>query len=155
MFSIIKKANFSQLMKKSMLNITNNVQRYLFVFATVLLVLFSSCIVRASVKTLVGIPTKTEKGIPTANRSFSASSVEKCSTIETADTLTVQTVQKSSSNANDLLPVVLFTATFFFLFSFRSLTKESKHPIYSSSSKIRSSIPIFLEYRKLIIHFSH
>lgn len=152
MFSIIKKANFSQLMKKSMLNITNNVQRYLFVFATVLLVLFSSCIVRASVKTLVGIPTKTEKGIPTANRSFSASSVEKCSTIETADTLTVQ---KSSSNANDLLPVVLFTATFFFLFSFRSLTKESKHPIYSSSSKIRSSIPIFLEYRKLIIHFSH
>jgi hypothetical protein len=114
-------------------------------------VLFSSCTVKASVKTLVGIPIKTEQSLPKANRSFSTSSVEKCAQIETADRLSVQKL----STDNQILPIILFTATFLFLFSFRSLTKESKHPVYSGSSKIRSSIPLFLEYRKLIVHFSH
>jgi hypothetical protein len=138
-------------MNKTIPNITNNIQRYLFVFATVFLVLFSSCTVKASVKTLVGIPIKTEQSLPKANRSFSTSSVEKCAQIETADRLSVQKL----STDNQILPIILFTATFLFLFSFRSLTKESKHPVYSGSSKIRSSIPLFLEYRKLIVHFSH
>ena len=133
-------------------NITNNFQRYLFVFVTVFLVLFSSCAVKASVKKLAGIPTKTEQGLPKANHNLPVSSVERCTVITASD---MQVVQKSSVNANDLLPAVLFTASFLFLFGFQSVTKESKHPVYSGSSKIRSSIPIFLEYRKLIIHFSH
>lgn len=139
-------------MSKTIPNIANNFQRYLFVFATVFLVLFSSCAVKASVKTLAGIPTKTEGGLPKANHNVPVSSVERCTVVTASD---MQVVPKSSSYANDLLPVVLFTASFLFLFSFRSVSKESKHPIYSGSSKIRSSIPIFLEYRKLIIHFSH
>src|SRR5690606_26931173 len=98
------------------------------------------------------IPTNIEQGLPNANHSFSGSAFENCSEIDTSNTLIVP---KVSFNANDLFPAVLFTASFLFLFSFRSLTKESAHPIYNGSSKIRSSIPIFLEYRKLIVHFSH
>ncbi len=139
-------------MNKTIPNIANNFQRYLFVFATVFLVLFSSCAVKASVKTLVGIPTKAEQGLPKGNPNLSVSSPDRCTVVSASD---MQVVQKSSLNANDVLPVVLFTATFLFLFSFRSITKESKHPRYSGSSKIRSAVPIFLEYRKLIIHFSH
>jgi len=138
-------------MNKAIPNITNNFQRCLFVLAIVFLVLFSSCSIKASVKTLAGIPTKAQQGLSKINH-LSVSSVERCTVVSASDTLVVQ---KSSSYANDLLPVVLFTATFLFLFSFHPVTTESKHPIYSGSSKIRSSIPIFLEYRKLILHFSH
>lgn len=138
-------------MSKTIPNIVNNFQRYLFVFATAFLVLFSSCAVKASVKTLAGIPTKTEQGLPKANHNAPVSSVERCTVITASD---MQVAQKSSFNANDLLPVVIFTATFLFLFGLRPVSKESKHPLYSSSGKIRSSIPIFLEYRKLIIHYA-
>lgn len=139
-------------MSKTIPNIANNFQRYLFVVATVFLVLFSSCAVKASVKTLAGIPTKTEQGLPKANHNVPVSSVERCTVVMASD---MQVVQKSSSNTNDLLPVVLFTASFLFLLGLRPVSKENKHPLYSGSSKIRSSIPIFLEYRKLIIHFAH
>lgn len=98
------------------------------------------------------IPTNIEQGLPKANHSFSGSAVENCAEIETSDTLIVQIV---SSNANDLLPVILFTASFLFLFGLRPVNREVKHPVYSGSSKIRSAVPLFLEYRKLIIHFSH
>lgn len=133
-------------------SITNYFQRYLFVFATLFLVLFSSCAVKASVKTFVGIPTKTQQGLPKANHNLPVNSVGRCTVVAASDT---QIIQKRVFDANDLLPVVLFTASFLFLFSFRTVSKENKHPVYSGSSKIRSSIPIFLEYRKLIIHFSH
>uniref|UniRef100_F4C762 Lipoprotein n=1 Tax=Sphingobacterium sp. (strain 21) TaxID=743722 RepID=F4C762_SPHS2 len=138
-------------MSKTIPNIVNNFQRYLFVFATAFLVLFSSCAVKASVKTLAGIPTKTERGVPKGNQNFSTNTLEKCAQFDASDT---QIVQKVSFNANDLLPAVIFTAAFFFLFGLRPVSKESKHPLYSGSGKIRSSIPIFLEYRKLIIHYA-
>lgn len=138
-------------MNRTVPNINNNFQRCLFVFATVFLILFSSCAIKASVRNLVGIPSKTEQSNSKTHQNFTANYVEKCAEIENADTLIVQ---KVSFDANDLLPVVLYIATFLFLFRFRSESKESKHPVYSGSSKIRSSIPIFLEYRKLIIHYA-
>ncbi|HLV52133.1 MAG TPA: hypothetical protein VKY44_09290, partial [Flavobacterium sp.] len=87
-------------MSKTIPNIVNNFQRYLFVFATAFLVLFSSCAVKASVKTLAGIPTKTERGVPKGNQNFSTNTLEKCAQFDASDT---QIVQKVSFNANDLL----------------------------------------------------
>lgn len=127
-----------------------NCKRYFVVFATMLLVLLSSCPVKTSIKTLVGGAAKTERNLPKPNRNFLSSAIDKCAEFEVADT---QIAQKFSFKANNLLPVVLFTASFLFLFSLLPLIKENKHPIYNGSSKIRSSIPIFLEYQKLIIHF--
>ncbi|WP_324756246.1 hypothetical protein [Sphingobacterium thalpophilum] len=116
-----------------------------------LLVLLTSCAVKTSIKNLAGIPTKTERGVPKGNQNFSTNTLEKCAQFDASDT---QIVQKVSFNANDLLPAVIFTAAFFFLFGLHPVSKESKHPLYSGSGKIRSSIPIFLEYRKLIIHYA-
>lgn len=138
-------------MNNTLRNITNTFQRYLFVCATVFLVLFSSCAVKASVKTLAGIPTKTERSVPKASHNFSTNTLEKCAQFDASDT---QIVQKVSFNANDLLPAVIFTAAFLFLFGLRPVSKENKHPLYDGSGKIRSSIPLFLEYRKLIIHYA-
>lgn len=132
-------------------NIFPNCKRYFLVFAAILLVLISSCAVKNSIKHIADIPIKTERGISMGNHSFSSNTLEKCSQLNVEDT---QIVQKISTNSNDLLPAVIFTFAFLFLFGLRPVSKESKHPLYSGSGKIRSSIPIFLEYRKLIIHYS-
>lgn len=137
-------------MKKAISNTVNSFQRYLFVFATVFLVLFSSCAVKTSIMNLPGIPTKTERDVAAGSHNFSSNTLGKCEQLDAS----TQTVQKVSFNSNDLLPIVIFTAVFLFLLDFRSYRKEKKHPLYSGSTKIRSSIPLFLEYRKLLIHFS-
>ena len=136
-------------MDRTIPNILANCKRYFLVFAAMLLVLLTSCAVKTSIKNLAGIPTKTERGVPKGNQNFSTNTLEKCAQFDVSDT---QIVQKVSLNANDLLPAVIFTAAFLFLFGLRPVSKESKHPLYSRSGKIRSSIPLFLEYRKLIIH---
>jgi len=138
-------------MNRTIPNILTNCKRYFLVFATFLLVLLTSCSIKSSIKIFAGLPTQTESGFPKTHQSFPTSSLEKCSKIETADN---QIVQNFNFKANDFLPVLLFTASFLFLIGFCPLNKENKHPLYSGSNKIRSSIPIFLEYRKLIIHFA-
>ncbi len=133
-------------MNKIIPNITNNFQRYLFVFATVFLVLFSSCAIKASVKTLAGISTKTEQDLPQANHNSSVNSVDKCTVGTTSD---MQVVQKSSFNANDLLLTSLFTTISLFLLSFVP-DKAPSHPLYGNL-KISGTLSLFLQYRKLII----
>ena len=137
-------------MNKIIPNTSKKLQGYLFVFAAMLLVSLTSCTVKGSIKTMAGIPIKSGHSLPKGHQGFSVNTLEKCAGFEAVDT---QIVQKIATNTNDLLPVVLFTATLFFLFSFRTVIKEKKHPLYSGSRKISNSIPIFLEYRKLIIPF--
>ena len=122
-------------------NKANNCKRYFLVFAAMLLVLLSSCSIKSGIKSLAGIPVGTERTLPKSNQYFSSSPVETCAEFDIADT---QIVQKFSFNANDLQPVASL-----------KISKENRHPVYSGSSKIRSTIPIFLEYQKLILHFSH
>ena len=138
-------------MNRTLPNILVNCKRYFLVFAAMLLVLITSCAVKTSIKNLAGIPIKTERGVPKGSHNFSSNTLEKCSQFDASD---IQIVQKVSFNANNLLPAVIFTAAFLFLFGFRPVSKENNHPLYSGSGKIRSSIPLFLEYRKLIIHYA-
>ncbi|MBZ4190766.1 MULTISPECIES: hypothetical protein [Bacteroidota] len=138
-------------MDKNISNILASCKRYFFVFAAMLLVLLTSCAVKTSLKNLAGIPTKTERSIPKGSQSYSSNTFENCTQLNTAD---ISIVQKVSFHANDLLPAVILTAAFLFIFGLRPVNKENKHPLYSGSGKIRSSIPIFLEYRKLIIHYA-
>lgn len=133
-------------------NILANCKRYFLVFAAMLLVLLTSCAVKTSIKSLAGIPTKTELGVLKGNHNFSSNTFEKCSQLNIED---LKIAKKVSFSANDLLPAVIFTTAFLFLFGFYPISKENKHPIYSGSEKIRSSIPLFLEYRKLIIYYKH
>lgn len=132
-------------------NIAMNFKRYLFVLATVLLVLLSSCVVKSSIKTLVGIPTNTAQSFAKGYLNFSVTNLDRCAEIDLAD---AQIIQKSSFDVHDLLSVAIFTVSFLLGVLFPA-SKENRHPLYSDSRKIRNSIPIFLEYRKLIIYFSH
>lgn len=139
-------------MGKTISNILVNCKRYFFVFAALLFVILTSCTLKSSIKALAGIPTNTEQSLPKGHHNFSANVFEKCAQFDVSDT---QIVQKISFNTNDLLPAVIFTAIFLFLLGSRHLIKENKHPLYNGSGKIRNSIPLFLEYQKLIIHYSH
>lgn len=117
-----------------------------------LLVLLSSCAVKTSIKSLVGFPAKTEQSFPKGNLNFSASTFQKCAQLIDVDT---SSIQKSSFKASDLLPAVVFMAAFLLLPGFTAVKKENRHPLYDGSGKIGSALPLFLEYRKLILHFPH
>lgn len=138
-------------MDRTIPNILANCKRYFLVFAAMLLVLLTSCAVKTSIKNLVGIPLETERSLPKANHNLLANTLLKCSQLNVEDT---QIVQKKSFKANDLLPAVILTVSFLFLLGIPPVSNENKHPLYNSSGKIRSAIPIFLEYRKLIIHYA-
>lgn len=137
-------------MNRAIPHILENGKRCILVVAATLLVMLSSCVVKASIKTWVGLPVNAEQGIPKGARHFSMNSAEKCVLLDGSETTIVQ--QQNSLHANDLLPVVILTVAFLFIIGFRAISKEKKHPFYSGSGKIRSAIPIFLEYRQLIIH---
>jgi len=98
----------------------------------------------------LGIPIQTEQSLPKANYHFTVTAVDQCAGIENA---TTQIAQKISFTAHDLLPAMISTPTLQFLLSFRPVNKEIRHPVYSGSAKIRSSVPLYLEYRKLMIYF--
>lgn len=138
-------------MKRTILNISANFKRYFLVLTAILFVLLSSCAIKSSIKDLTGISANTEQGVPQNNRNLFTNSFEKCPSFDISDS---QIVQNTSSHSDDLLPLISFKTAFLFLFDFRSLNSEGIHPLYNSSRKIQSSIPIFLEYRKLIIHYS-
>lgn len=133
-------------MDEKSLNIPKNYQRYFAVFAVLVFVLLSSCPVKNSIKNLAGIPANTEQGLAKSNHSLFGNISEKCANSETTDTKISQTI---SFQINNLLPAVILTAAFLFFFSY-TLYKKPAHPFYGNL-KTSSAIPIFLEYRKLII----
>ncbi len=138
-------------MSKTKSQILANYKRYLFVLATIFLVTISSCPLKGGLKALAGMPVSTESSIPSkGNQKSIVNTIEKCAEIEITDTLMAQNI---SIDVNSLLPFLLCTAAFFCLFAFRSTGKAYAHPLYNGSKKIRNSIPLFLEYRKLIIHY--
>lgn len=132
-------------MNRITLHIPENYRRYFFVFVVTFFVLLTSCPVKTSIKTLVGLPSNIEQGLK-ANHSFLGTSFEKCINSESED---ISVSQKGSFHANELIPVVLFTVAFLFLFC-DNVGQAQSHPLYGNS-KIPGSLPIFLQYRKLII----
>lgn len=133
-------------MDRTLLNIQKKYRRNLFVFVAMFFVLIASCSVKSSIKSLVGIPLNSQLGVTKTSHSFFGTGSEKCVNGETTDT---EISQSTSSQTNSLLPAVLLTATFLFPLGY-TFCKEHSHPLYRTL-KIPGTLPIFLQYRKLII----
>lgn len=118
-------------------------QRCLFICIVVVLVLLTSCPVKSSIKSLAGIPANTEQGLVKKNDVVGS---ERCVVGETADTKISPT---TSFQTNDWLPIAILAVTFLFLPGYTSCNEQS-HPLYGSL-KIPGTLPIFLQYQKLII----
>ncbi|HLT87044.1 MAG TPA: hypothetical protein VKZ57_05595 [Sphingobacterium sp.] len=128
-----------------MLNIKKEYRQYLAVFASVVFVLLSSCPVKSSIKSLAGFPVNTEQQTK-KNNSTAGNGMEKCAHVQTTD---AKISQSTSTNMSDLLPVVFIVVAFMLLFGYRHIYVQA-HPRYSSL-KIPGTLPIFLQFRKLII----
>jgi|SRR5690606_29999199 len=131
-------------MNSALQNSSKNYQRYFFVFAVAVFVLLTSCPVKSSIKSLAGIPVNTESGLSKKNSILGNGSGE-CVIGETTDT----EASLAAFNSNNLLPAVILTAAFLFLIGDTRST-EQPHPLYGNL-KISGTLPIFLQYRKLII----
>lgn len=126
--------------------------RHIFVFAMFLLLLLTSCPIKSSLKSFASLPAKTETGLPKSHQIISASSIVSCSNIDqSVDSI----LPGNYISASDLLPFLWCTVSILFLTGFCQINKTRKHPLYSGSRKIRPSVPLFLEYRKLILPFAH
>lgn len=145
MCSLIKKDTFTDL--KTEPNTAKKHRRHNFVLAAMVLVLLTSCSIKNGLKFLSGFQVNTEQGLGKKASLFSENGLEKC--YQSVATTSTKISQEISSNANDLLPAVLLTVTFLFLSGY-TVRREQLHPLYGNT-KISGTLPIFLQYRKLII----
>lgn len=125
-------------------NNKNNYQRNFFVFAAVFLLMFTSCSAKSSLKSLIGVPVPTEQSVMTNNHSSLVNVSEECGVNDIRETKISHTV---SLEISDLLPAIILTATFLFLFGF-SPSREPSHPLYRTK-KIPGTLPLFLQYQNL------
>lgn len=138
-------------MMETFLKITKRYSMLLGIYGMLLLVFLTSCPIKSSVKNLLGIPTTTEQSTSRGSQVFAVSISEKCAVAATSE---AHILQNNAINMNDLLPLLFFATAFLFMYRLFPLPKESKHPVYNRSAKISNSIPLFLAYRKLILHFA-
>jgi hypothetical protein len=111
-------------------------------------IVMSSCAVKASIKSHLGVQhTATQKtGLNKQGNTFISSSAIDCCYVTEVKALNIlQPDVKLGGTSIALLACFVFT---FFGFSF--LTKQKRHPLYNSD-QITGALPIFLQYRKLII----
>lgn len=127
-------------------HISSKKLRYLLVCAAMFLVLLSSCPVKGGIKSLIGLPVKTEQGLNKGSHTVFGNGAERCVNTETLEAAAFSSV---SIDADALLPLVLFTATFLFLLGLAS-GKERPRPLYGDPI-VAGALPIFLRNRKLII----
>lgn len=121
-------------------------QQRLFAYVVLVLVLVGSCPIKASIKSLIGIPVNTEQSAPKSTHAFQVSGTDKCAAVQTNE---VKIFQTNSSSASGLLPVAFFIFAFICALGF-PLTKEQLHPSYGNL-KIPAALPVFLQHRRLII----
>ncbi len=133
-------------MDRIMIHITKKYGKYLAVIASVVFVLLTSCPVKSSIKSLAGTPVNTEQQSAKKNNSLVVNGMEKCANVQVTD---AKISQPTSTNTSDLLPVALLAVTFILLFGYRHIYVQV-HPRYSNL-KIPGRLPIFLQFRKLII----
>ena len=119
--------------------------RYNFVSIFMILVLLTTCSIKNGLKNFTGNQFNTEQVLGKKASLFSG--LEKC--YDNVVTTSTKISEEISSNANNLLPAVLLTVTLLFLSGF-TVRREQLHPLYGNT-KISGTLPIFLQYRKLII----
>ena len=133
-------------MKKNVVPFLKNSKQYFFVLATVFLVLLSSCAVKGGIKSFMLFPDSIQNTTTKSMQFMLTTGIEKCQVIENA--ITTSTQELVGSHAN-FLPLLLLSVALVIL-SGVAFNHNPSHPRYGTL-KISGSLPIFLQYQKLII----
>lgn len=124
----------------------NNKMRSVLGMVFILCILISSCAVKFGIKNILNIQTSSKNHTSFPKEKFTnGSSASQCNFCKEKEIILKGDTQFSVS---DLQELVAFT--FIILGGAFLLLKSQKHPVYDSS-KIGNTVPIFLQYRKLII----
>jgi len=119
----------------------------------ILCLLLSSCAVKAGIKQFLALHTTEQSSSPHKQngKQYVSQIWNSCQYEQVLD---IVTIQKSGFEFSQNILAVFFVPAFLcFLFSFCWENKENNHRLYQDSKKIPKPIPLFLEYRKLIIPF--
>ena len=133
-------------MKKSLVNTFKFNKQYILVFAMALLVLLSSCAVKGGIKSLIIFPDSIQQTSTKSMHFLGSFTADACSIVENT---TAKITQSFSVESNALLPLLLLATALIFL-SGALLLRAPSHPGYGNL-KISGTLPIFLQYQKLII----
>lgn len=133
-------------MDKNVTRMTKGLLGRLLLFTMMSFVVLTTCPIKNSIKVLAGIPITTEQGSTKRNQPIVRQLVEPCSVSEQATSISAH---QATAEVNGLMPIVLFTMAFLFLFGTTDRTGEG-HPQYGNL-KIQGTLPIFLQFRKLLI----
>lgn len=128
-------------------------QTFMIVVAVLCLVL-SSCAVKANVKYFLDLQTteQSQNPIKQNGKQYISSTSQICHYDQLSE---ITIVQKAGFEfSQNTLATLVCCAFLYFLLGLHSVNKENKHPLYYGSRKIPKTIPLFLEYRKLIIYHS-
>ena len=124
--------------------------RSVFGLAAVLFILLSSCGVKASVKDILGVQQSTKKeDFKRTDHSFLITESADCGQDQAGKDLVIQNPElKLPSQA---IVAVLLATVIPVLFDLDQITSSPLHPLYGDSSRIRYSLPIFIQHKRLII----
>ena len=135
-------------MNRTVPYIFKNYLRQSLVFAAAILIVLTSCSIKSSIKSLLGVPAHTEQHVSKKNGKFFGSTSETCVIGEPGDTK----ISQAASLGTNLLPALFLAAAFLFPLAIAP-QKEPSHPLFGNF-KIRLNLPLFLLYRKLILYHS-
>ena len=133
-------------MKKNVVSILKKSKQYIAVLAAIFLVLLSSCAVKGGIKSFMLFPDSIQNTTAKSMQFMLTTGIKKCAVIENA---IASSSQELVGNHLNFLPLLLLSAALLIL-SGVSLYQIPPHPRYGTL-KISGSLPIFLQYQKLII----
>lgn len=116
------------------------------VFFAMVLLLLGSCPAKSGIKLLTGIPVNTAQGVTKGNYSFSGKGLENCVHGDVAD---MEMAVSASSQTKSRVPAVLPAAIL--LLAAPYIHRHAIRPALYRNLKIPAPLPIFLQYRKLVI----
>lgn len=126
-------------------------QKYAVATFAILCVLLSSCAIKSNLKSLLGVTTQTEHvNLNKTSQLIDKNTTEDCQLLESDLSFTIQ------SAGIDLTPLTLeifpFLGVSLLLIGLYNRQHDFIKPQYNSTHRIKQNIPLFLEYKRLIIH---
>ena len=121
------------------------IQNYMVACIAVMLVVISSCSVRTGIKNMLGVPPTEQQSVTGKKNIFNFTNTT-CSTFGMAD---INVISPVSGQPASTASLIFLSTLFVFLFCF-PVVADKPRPLYGSI-KTPGSLPLFLEYRKLII----
>ena len=125
---------------------TNHTMRSIIGMFFIVCILISSCAVKYGIKNLFNVPpTSTSHSSVPKDKFTVTTSASQCNFCKEKEMTAKNDTQFSVSDFQEIaaFTFILFAGAFLFV-------SIPKHPFYSSS-KIGNAVPIFIQYRKLII----